>query len=252
MNDGWGADSFVISFKTYLIMRSNLLRKNFFSYLMLLSSLVWVTSCDKDDPKPAPDKAEVTADAGADQSVKVGETVTLDGGDSKDSKGTALTYSWAFTSRPNGSAAALTNASKENPTFVADVAGDYEVELTVTNANGSDKDKVKVTAASNGPGPGIAVVLDAEINADRVLTNIVADPNLPDYLANTDVHVKAKLTVQPGVVIAFAADKGMYIDNPQGALIAKGTAGQKITLTSKDKRKGYWKGLMILSSIPLK
>jgi hypothetical protein len=226
-------------------MRSNLLRKNVFSYLTLLSSLIWLTSCPKDPEPNKPDpKAEVTANAGADQSVQIGQTVTLDGTASKDSKGTALTYSWAFTARPTGSAAALTDAAKEKPTFVADVAGDYEVELTVNNANGTAKDKVKVTAT----GSVNAIVLDAEISADRVLTNIVADPNLPDYLANTDVHVKAKLTVQPGVVIAFAADKGMYINNPQGALIAKGTAGQKITFTGKDKTKGFWKGLMILST----
>jgi hypothetical protein len=228
-------------------MRSNLLRKNVFSYLTLLSSLIWLTSCPKDPEPNKPDpKAEVTANAGADQSVQIGQTVTLDGTASKDSKGTALTYSWAFTARPTGSAAALTDAAKEKPTFVADVAGDYEVELTVNNANGTAKDKVKVTAT----GSVNAIVLDAEISADRVLTNIVADPNLPDYLANTDVHVKAKLTVQPGVVIAFAADKGMYINNPQGALIAKGTAGQKITFTGKDKTKGFWKGLMIISPSP--
>jgi hypothetical protein len=216
---------------------------------MLLSSLLWITSCDKDkEPKPTPDKkGEVTANAGADQSVQIGQTVTLDGSASKDSKGTALSYSWAFTARPAGSAAALTDAAKEKPTFVADVAGEYEVELTVNNTNGTAKDKVKVTAT----GSATAVVLEAEISADRVLTNIVSDPNLPDYLANSDVRVSAKLTIQPGVVIAFAADKGMYINNPQGVLIAKGTAGQKITFTGTQKTKGFWKGLMILSSSTL-
>ncbi len=229
-------------------MRSNLLRKNFFSYLTLLSSLIWLTGCPKDPEPTKPDpKGEVTANAGADQSVQVGQTVTLDGSASKDSKGTALSYSWSFTTRPTGSAAALTDAAKEKPTFVADVVGEYEVELTVTNANGTAKDKVKVTAT----GPTNATVLEAEISADRVLTNVVSDPNLPDYLANTDVRVSAKLTIQPGVVIAFAADKGMYINNPQGALIAKGTSGQKITFTGKDKTKGFWKGLMILSSSTL-
>ncbi len=226
-------------------MRSNLLRKNVFSYLTLLSSLIWLTSCPKDpEPNKPEPKVEVTADAGADQSVQIGKTVTLDGSASKDSKGTALTYSWAFTARPAGSAAALTDAAKEKPTFVADLAGEYEVELTVTNANGTAKDKVKVTAT----GSVTSIVLESEIDADRVLTNIVADPNLPDYLANTDVRVSAKLTVQPGVVIAFAIDKGMYINNPGGALIAKGTAGQKITFTGKEKTKGFWKGLMITSS----
>jgi len=249
MKQGVITDSFVLTFKTYLIMRSNLLRKNFFSYLTLLSSLIWLTSCPKDpEPtKPTDPKGEVTANAGADQSVQVGQTVTLDGSDSKDSKGAAFTYSWAFTTRPSGSAATLAKATEAKPTFTADVVGDYEVELTVTSPNGAAKDKVKVTAT----GSLNAVVLESEIEADRVLTNIVADPNLPDYLANTDISVKAKLTIQPGVVIAFAADKGLYISNPAGTLIAKGTAGQPVTFTGKTKTKGYWKGIMVYSASTL-
>ncbi|CAA9260561.1 MAG: hypothetical protein AVDCRST_MAG56-2511 [uncultured Cytophagales bacterium] len=230
-------------------MRSNLLRKNFFSYLTLLSSLIWLTSCPKDpEPgKPTDPKGEVTANAGTDQSVQVGQAVTLDGSASKDSKSAALTYSWAFTTRPSGSAAALAKATEAKPTFTADVVGDYEVELTVTSTNGTAKDKVKVTAT----GSVNAVVLEGEINADRVLTNIVADPNLPDYLANTDVTVKAKLTIQPGVVIAFAADKGLYISNPSGALISKGTAGQPVAFTGKTKTKAFWKGIMVYSASTL-
>ena len=244
MNEGRGTDSFVPSFKTYLIMRSNLLRKSIFSYVMLLSSLLWMTSCEKEkDPKPTDPKGEVTANAGTDQSVQVGQAVTLDGSASKDSKSAALTYSWAFTARPSGSAATLAKGTEAKPTFTADIVGEYEVELTVTSTNGTAKDKVKVTAT----GPVNAVVLEGEINADRVLTNIVADPNLPDYLANTDVTVKAKLTVQPGVVVAFAADKALYISNPNGVLISKGTAGQPVVFTGKTKTKGFWKGIMFYS-----
>ncbi len=213
---------------------------------MLLSSLVWLTSCPKDkDPQPEP-KAEVTADAGSDQTVQIGQTVTLNGADSKDSKGTDLSYSWTFTAKPNGSTAALANTKQAKPTFVADLPGEYEVELTVSNANGEDKDKVKITAA--GSTSVEAIVLEGEIKADRVLTNIVTDPNLPDYIANTDVTVSAKLTIQPGVVIAFAADKGIYFSNPAGALVAKGTSGQPIVFTGKTKTKGFWKGVMIYSS----
>src|SRR5262249_56976093 len=50
------------------------------------------------------------ANAGANQSVVVGATVTLDGSASKDVDGNALTFRWALTVVPAGSAATLTNA----------------------------------------------------------------------------------------------------------------------------------------------
>src|SRR6185369_9564173 len=49
------------------------------------------------------------ADAGPNQTVAVGSTVTLNGGGSSDVDGNALTYSWTLVSRPTGSVAALGN-----------------------------------------------------------------------------------------------------------------------------------------------
>ncbi len=44
------------------------------------------------------------ADAGPDQSVTTGATVTLDGSGSTDADGDSLTYSWSLTSVPTGTA----------------------------------------------------------------------------------------------------------------------------------------------------
>lgn len=93
------------------------------------------------------------ANAGADQTVGVGATVQLDGTRSTDPDGDGLAFAWTLTSRPGGSTAALTSGNTANPSFVADVAGSYQVSLTVADGeNYSDPDIVVVTASSGSSG----------------------------------------------------------------------------------------------------
>jgi len=86
------------------------------------------------------------ADAGEDQTVEVGETVTLDGTDSYDPDGDPLTYSWELAT-PNGSTAELDDPASATPNLTPDVVGDYIATLTVTDSSGlSDSDTVTITA----------------------------------------------------------------------------------------------------------
>ncbi len=92
------------------------------------------------------------ANAGADQTdAVVGTEVTLSGAASSDpDTGDTLSYAWSFTSQPDGSNAALSDATTATPTFTPDVVGDYIVGLTVSDGNGgSDTDSVTVTAAAS-------------------------------------------------------------------------------------------------------
>ena len=89
------------------------------------------------------------ANAGDDQSVNVGGTVTLDGSGSSDPDGDPLTFNWAFSSIPAGSTAILDNPSSVNPSFTADVAGTYVVSLTVNDgALDSESDTVTIDSVS--------------------------------------------------------------------------------------------------------
>ena len=78
-----------------------------------------------------------TADAGTDQQVQSGASVTLDGSGSTDGGDGALAYAWVQTSGP---AVALSNPSSARPSFQAPTAGaagaTLTFQLTVTDSGG--------------------------------------------------------------------------------------------------------------------
>ncbi|GAB3924666.1 right-handed parallel beta-helix repeat-containing protein [Larkinella terrae] len=212
------------------------------AFAILLSATFLVTGCKKDEVEPTNPTNTLTANAGADQEVQVGETVKLDGSASVDTKGAPLTYQWTIATKPAKSTAAVTSATTAKPTFVPDEVGDYELELTVSNANGSSKDKVKIAASVAQP-----VVLDKNITVKTVLTDRISNPDYADYIVPKSLAVTSELTINPGVVIAFERDTRFDINDGGGLIIAKGTADKKIRFIGVEKTKGYWVGIMIYS-----
>ncbi len=98
---------------------------------------------------PPPNTAPV-ADAGSAQDIHSGSTVTLDGSGSSDADGDDLTYIWSFVDKPEGSNAFFSDTTLINPTFIADIDGDYTIELTVNDRRiESTAAIVTVTAISN-------------------------------------------------------------------------------------------------------
>ncbi len=90
------------------------------------------------------------SNAGIDQVVAPGTTVRLTGLGSTDADHDALTYRWQLKSKPADSKAVLSSLTAAQPTFVADVAGDYVAALIVNDGSAnSDADNVTVTATPN-------------------------------------------------------------------------------------------------------
>jgi hypothetical protein len=99
-----------------------------------------------------------TANAGTDQAVLLGVTVTLSGAQSNDADNDTLTYLWSITVFPTGSAVALSDVTALNPNFVADTIGTYSFQLVVDDGISSsniDTLEVNVSAQVSGSTDGI-------------------------------------------------------------------------------------------------
>ena len=96
-----------------------------------------------------PNKPPV-ANAGADQSVKVGASVILNGSSSTDPDNapSPLTYSWTQISGPS---VALTGATTISPSFTPTASGTYLFNLTVSDSLASATDEVKIDVVDNNP-----------------------------------------------------------------------------------------------------
>ncbi|EXI66571.1 MAG: Cell wall-associated polypeptide CWBP200 [Candidatus Accumulibacter adjunctus] len=117
------------------------------------------------------------ANAGPDQSVRVGTLVTLNGGHSTDVDGDPLTYTWQLASVPPGSGATLSNPNTVNPTLLIDQPGSYLIALTVSDGQvPSLPDTVAVTTENSPPVAnaganqsiplGVTITLDGSRSSD--------------------------------------------------------------------------------------
>jgi hypothetical protein len=112
------------------------------------------------------------ANAGVNQSVAIGASVTLDGTASSDANRDPITYKWALISKPTGSTAELNSAISPNPKFTADIAGAYVAILTVNDGKAdSTASPVTVTAsgANSAPVANAGVAQNVALNATVTL-----------------------------------------------------------------------------------
>lgn len=88
--------------------------------------------------------------AGENQTVFVGDVVTLDGSNSNDPDEDPLTHFWTIVTRPENSTTQLSDASTENPTFTPDISGNYIIQLIVNDGtDDSAPAQVTITAQTS-------------------------------------------------------------------------------------------------------
>ena len=161
------------------------------------------------------------ANAGPDQSVSAGTTVALNASGSHDADQNALTYDWSFASIPSGSAATLSNPTAATPTFVADKAGQYIVQLIVNDGTvNSTPDTVMVAAATGntapvanaGPDQAVAVnssvILDGSASHDADKNALTYQWSLTGKPAGSAATLANATTAMPNFIADVA---GQYI-----------------------------------------
>ncbi|HET9306133.1 MAG TPA: PKD domain-containing protein, partial [Candidatus Sulfotelmatobacter sp.] len=140
------------------------------------------------------------ANAGADQTVTAGATVQLSGAASADTNGNPLTYSWAILSQPSGGTAVLSDATSVSPTFVANAAGMYVVQLTVNDGTADSQPvTMKITAnpqnqapvVNGGPNQSITLPINSV-----TLNGTASDDGLP----NNTLTISWSVVSGPGTV----------------------------------------------------
>jgi len=149
--------------------------KNIFSYcnnfatalisLLLACSLTACGSSSETQDSTTENSTAVNtvpiADAGIDQAIFLGSTVTLSGEQSSDADGDNINYAWTLSTIPNGSIAVLSSESAVSPTFTADVIGNYVAHLTVNDAQvNSETDSVEIIVSEAITGSTLGVLCD--------------------------------------------------------------------------------------------
>ncbi len=154
------------------------------------------------------------ANAGQNQTAKLGATVILNASASTNPSGVGtLNYSWDFVSKPAGSAAKLTNPTALKPTFVVDVLGDYVIAVTVSNGLSSATANVTVTTHNTAPvanaGPNQTVAAGATVHLDgSASSDVDGDPITYLWTLTSPAGSTATLTGATTASPSFVADKG--------------------------------------------
>jgi len=159
------------------------------------------------------------ANAGPDQTALLTAVVHLDGSGSTDADGDSLSFRWSFVSRPNGSAASLSDPSVVRPTFVLDVRGRYTVQLIVRDGFAdSAPDIVQIDTQNSPPvadaGPDQTVPVGATVQLDGTASSDI-DGDLLTFqwsFVARPAGSQASLTDEAAPGPAFVADlPGRYV-----------------------------------------
>lgn len=151
----------------------------------------------------------------------------------------------AFTSCKNGKEG---NAKNDNSNLerVDDASDNAEVtspdsqQDSGTSITEEDGD---ATSPNSPEGNKAPITLDCDYFQKKPNTVLKDNPAAPiDYIITCFTRIDGKLTIEPGVVIAFEQNAGMEFKN-KSSFSLKGTAAKPILLTGKEETAGFWRGI---------
>lgn len=223
------------------------------------------------------------ANAGPNQNVSTGETVTLDGRASIDSDQDTLSYEWSSIRRPSGSNSSIMDADSVIASLSTDLNGTYELQLSVSDGQVEHTDRILITSTSINVAPianagqdqqvstGDLVSLDGSDSRDEdndtltfewqflsVPTNSSAALNstsatLPTFTADIDGTYVVQLRVSDGTVfseidsieITSISNNSSLIDQFDGTQPLLLTINNEASLPDITKNSGRYRANLI-------
>lgn len=195
-----------------------------------LGGLAWRIGCDGCGNRPP------VADAGPDRTVALHEINTLDGSHSTDPDGNPLTFSWTIVSAPAGSNAQLSNANAMRPTFAADVAGAYALQLIVNDGTvNSTPSIVMLTTTNSAPvanaGPDQSTYVGGTVRLDGAgSTDVDGDPLVYEWMLVEQPPASQSAIDAPDTAAPRAS---LFVDRP-GRYVAQLTVRDAASTSAPD------------------
>ncbi len=161
------------------------------------------------------------ANAGADQNVVNGTTVTLDASKSSSDTGKSLTYLWTLASKPTGSTATMVAPTGVKPTFVADMTGAYIATVVVNDGiTASSAATVTITSSVANAAPianagiqqnvisGMVVSINGSLSSDANGDALTYNWTLSSKPSGSTAILSSTTAVNPTITVDLS---GTYV-----------------------------------------
>lgn len=138
------------------------------SLSLIIMSALSVISCKQENDHLF--KNTLIANAGEDVVERNDTEIELDGSASRDTENKEFSYQWQVIEKPVNASAGLENDESAEAIFIGNLAGQYQIKLTIYNASFQSSDTVNITLLENSlladAGEDKSVEVDTEVMLD--------------------------------------------------------------------------------------
>lgn len=207
---------------------------NFVLGILLSVSLILISGCKEDE-----DPIQLVANAGNSQTVKLLETVTLNGTASTGPDG--FTYSWSYSGDVPESEINFQNKNSASPTFTPPTGEVYYFTLATTSGDQVSTDEVTVVASGG-------LEIGGTLTEDLIFIDIEPDAEVPDYMVTSDLVVPAGITLSVGdenVLVHFNQGTGLHVKDGGKLTNVLNGAEDGLNINFSGTEGEGWKGVWI-------